>query len=171
MRKNIIADSIKKIAKEDEEIYSIVCKAKNINLTELKCDCSPIDGSADILEVRLMAEANTGFLIVPKNNSTVIVTMLNKFTGYVSMFSEIDEIRLNGDNYDGLVKISDLITKLNNLENKVNIIINTFNAHTHPYVNVSTPATTSPSATPVVGTLTPTQQVELENQTVKHGNG
>lgn len=170
MRKNVILDSIRQIAKTDDELYSIVCKAKNIDVVELKCDCEPLDGSADLLEVRLMAEQNTGFLIIPKNNSIVIVTMLNKFTGYVSMFSEVDEIQLNGDNYDGLVRISDLVTKLNNLENKVNTLITSYNTHVHPGV---TSGVSSTAVTPsvVVGTLTPTQQIDIENQTVKHGNG
>ena len=87
------------------------------------------------------------------------------------MTSKLSEIQLNGKNYDGLVKINDLVDKLNALENKVNSIISTFNTHTHPYVNVSSPATTSPSTSPITGTLTPTQKIDLENSTVKQGNG
>lgn len=166
-----IRKAVKELSKTNDEVYSIVCTVDSVNMTDKTCDCSPIDGKADLLGVRLMAQNQTGFFIKPKVNSVVVVTMINGFTGYVAMFSEVDEIQLNGDNYDGLPQIQVMVDKYNNLENKVNTIISTFNAHTHPYVNVATPATTSPSATPVVGTLTPTTQIELENTTVKHGNG
>ena len=168
---NSIKEAIRELVKTDDVLYSVLCTVKSVDTTNNICDCEPIDGSADLLEVRLMAQNETGFLIIPKIDSVVVVTMINKYTGYVAMFSEIQKIYLNGDNYDGLVKIGDLVDKLNNLENKVNSIINTYNTHTHPYVNVSSPATTSPSASLVVGTLTPTQQTELENTTVVHGNG
>lgn len=168
---NSIKEAIRELVKTDDVLYSVLCTVKSVDTTNNICDCEPIDGSADLLEVRLMAQNDTGFLIIPKVNSVVVVTMINKYTGYVAMFSEVEKIYLNGDNYDGLVKIGDLVDKLNNLENKVNSIINTYNTHTHPYVNVSTPATTSPSTSLVTGTLTPTQQTELENTTVVHGNG
>ena len=168
---NSIKEAIRELVKTDDVLYSVLCTVKSVDTTNNICDCEPIDGSADLLEVRLMAQNDTGFLIIPKVNSVVVVTMINKYTGYVAMFSEVEKIYLNGDNYDGLVKIGDLVDKLNNLENKVNSIIKTYNTHTHPYVNVSTPATTSPSTSLVTGTLTPTQQTELENTTVVHGNG
>jgi len=168
---NSIKEAIRELVKTDDVLYSVLCTVKSVDTTNNICDCEPIDGSADLLEVRLMAQNDTGFLIIPKTDSVVVVTMINKYTGYVAMFSEVEKIYLNGDNYDGLVKIGDLVDKLNNLENKVNSIINTYNTHTHPYVNVSTPATTSPSTSLVTGTLTPTQQTELENTTVVHGNG
>lgn len=168
---NSIKQAIRELTKTDDVLYSVLCKVKSVDTTNNTCDCEPINGDADLLEVRLMAQSTDGFLIIPTVNSTVVVTMINKYTGYVAMFSGIEKIKLNGDNYDGLVKIGDLVDKLNALENKVNSIINTFNTHTHPYVNVSTPATTSPSTSPVAGTLTPTQQTELENTTCLHGNG
>ena len=61
------------------------------------------------------------------------------------------------------------MSKLNAIENKVNTIITTFNAHTHVASSFGAPTTPPPS--PVVGTLTPTQVNELENKKVKHGNG
>jgi len=166
-----IKDAIRELVKTDDVLYSVLCKVKSVDTTNNICDCVPINGDADLLEVRLMAQNTNGFLIIPSVDSVVVVTMINKYTGYVAMFSTIEEIQLNGKNYDGVVKIGDLVDKLNNLENKVNSIINTYNTHTHPYVNVATPATTSPSTSLVVGTLTPTQQVDLENTTVLHGNG
>lgn len=188
---NDIINSIREICKVPDTVYSLICTVMEIDLTNNTVDCEPLDGSPDVLGVQLVTQ-NNGFLIIPKLESKVTITFIDEDNAFVSMFSEVDdiqinlvndfvvnadnilftvdtEIQLNGDNYDGLVKIGDLITKLNNLENKVNTIINTFNTHTHPYVDSGSPATTSPSTSPVSGTLTPTQQADLENTTVKHG--
>lgn len=168
---NSIKDAIRQLVKTDDVLYSVLCTVKSVDTTNNICDCEPINGDADLLEVRLMAQNETGFLIVPKVDSVVVVTMINKYTGYVAMFSEIEKIYLNGDNYDGLVKIGDLVEKLNNLEDLVNDLVTKYNAHTHPYVNVSTPAVTSPTTSLETTVLVPTQQSELENTTVVHGNG
>ena len=160
----------------EKEVYSIKCVVADIDLTTNTCDCVPLLDKPDILGVHLMPKdedgaLKKGFLLIPKIGSVVYVTMLSDDEGFISSFSEVEEIHLNGDSYEGLIKIADLVNKLNTLENKVNSIISTFNGHTHPYVNVVTPAATSVTATLVVGTLTPTQQADIENPLVKHGNG
>lgn len=163
-------DDIKKAIQTlagEVDINTVICKVSNIDTTKNTCTCTPIDGTAEILGVRLMAESSKGFLIIPKDGTNVIVNMINSFTGYVAMFSEVDKIYLNGDTYSGLVKIDDLITKLNNLENKVNTIISTFNTHTHIASSLGSPTTMPPSL--VVGTLTPTIKNDLENKKVVHG--
>jgi hypothetical protein len=93
--------------------------------------------------------------------------MLNNTSGYISMADVLDSIQLNGSNFDGLVKIQDLTTKLNNIENLLNQFIGIYNAHTHA---VSGTATLVPN-TLETQTLTPTQQADIENTTVKHGDG
>jgi len=79
------------------------------------------------------------------------------------------EIKLNDGAYGGLVKVIDLTTKLNNLENKVNAIIAAFNNHTHILTLSTGTGTAAPTAAPVSGTLTPTQRADIENTTVKQG--
>lgn len=165
-----IKDAIRQLAKTDGVHYSVLCTVKDVDTTNNICDCEPLDGGADLLEVRLMAQNETGFLIVPKVDSVVVVTMLNKYTGYVAMFSEVEEIRLNGDNYKGLVKVDDLVDKINGLENLVNNILTTLKTTTIPLA----PSGTYPFA-PLYASLnniTPITTVsDLENTTVKHGNG
>lgn len=168
--KDQIRKSIREIAKVEGEMYSIVCTVESVDTSAKTCKCVPVDGKSDLLGVRLMAQNQTGFYIIPKVDSVVVVTMTNGFTGYVAMFSEVQEIQLNGDNYDGLVQIQKVVQKLNNLENKVNTHITTYNAHTHAGVTSGVSSTAIPSAI-VAGTLTPTTQADLENTTVKHGNG
>ena len=107
--------------------------------------------------------------MIPEVNSIVVVSFLSDDSAYVSLVSKVSEVHLNGKNFDGLVKVNDLVQKLNNLENKVNTIISTYNAHTHVASSFGTP-TTTPVA-PVTGTLTPTIKQDLENITILQGDG
>jgi len=162
-----IKDAIRRINPQTNN-YSVVCTVSEIDTAKCVCNCTPIDGSAILVNVRINASDKDGFKLIPKDGSSVLVTLINKTTGYVAMVSEVDEIHLNGINEDGIVKVNDLVTKLNNLENKVNTIIATFNAHTHVASSFGSPTTTPPS--PVVGTLTPTVKIDLENIKVLHGS-
>jgi hypothetical protein len=133
-------------------------------------DAQPIDETAELKDIRLCAADDPkAFIIVPAIGSVVYIQLSSPNEGIVVGVSEVDEVMLRGDAEGGLVKVNDLLTKLNNLENKVNTIITIFNAHTHPYVNVVTPAVTSASSTPVSGTLVPTVLADIENDKVKHG--
>lgn len=164
-----IKDAIMRINPQTNN-YSVVCNVSDIDTSKSICNCTPIDGSAILVNVRINASDKDGFKLIPKDGSVVLVTLINKTTGYVAMVSEVDEIHLNGLNEDGVVKVNDLVTKLNNLENKVNALVAFSASHTHPYINVVSPATTSVTTSPVTGTLTPTVKSNLENIKVKHGS-
>jgi hypothetical protein len=165
-----IKNAIRSLADKHEEVYSIVCIVDDVDVSGKTCNCSPINGDAKLLNVRLMTDiTKVGIFVTPSVNSQVMVTMINKYTGYVSMFSELDEIQLNGKDKDGLVQVADLVTKLNNLENLVNAHILAYKSHTHLGVTVGMGATGI--TTPDTQTLTPTTQIELENKTVLHGTG
>jgi hypothetical protein len=150
---------------------SVKCTvAEAVNMTDLTVRCTPIDGTADILAVQLIAEVTPGLLVIPSVGSIVTVTFIDDVSAYISQFGGIDSMELNGDTYNGLVKVAELTTKLNNLENKVNALVNYTATHVHAGVTVGA-GVTGVTATPVVGTLTPTVQTDIENLTVKHGNG
>lgn len=73
-----------------------------------------------------------------------------------------------GDN-KGLLKLSPTTEKLNNLENKVNEILVRLETHTHFATDMLTPLTGTPiPVPPLILPLTPTLEVELENNKVKH---
>lgn len=169
--KDDIKKAVRGLGNTGNELYSIVCRVDSVDITNKTCYCIPLsEGGGDLQDVRLMSDNKVGFLIKPKVGSIVLVTMLNRATGYVSMFSDVDEILLNGNAYGGLVRIGQMVTKLNNLETALNNFVTLYNAHVHGGVT-SGPSTTTPPAFPNSTTLTPTQQAELENLTVKHGNG
>jgi len=167
--KQDIITAIRQIANIGDEVYSIVCKVDSVDLAEKTCICSPINGDAKILDVKLMAKNQTGLFIIPKDNSDVIVTMTNKTSGYVAMFSELEEIQLNGNNEDGLVKINDLVAKLNNLENDINILKTALSTWV-VVPNDGGSALKIASASWYAASLTPTVKNDLENTKVKHGS-
>jgi hypothetical protein len=148
-------------------------------------DCIPISGDSitDMPAVKLKAEANDGFMLIPSVGSTVLVASSTRNNYYLLMCSDIDKVvcTINNNNYfvfssdgfifnggtlDGMVKINDLVTKLNNLENKVNSLLTAFNSHVHPGVTVGA-GSTAITITPVTGTLTPTTRPDLENPKIK----
>lgn len=171
MSKGSIKEAIRAIVDTNKEINCVVCTVDSVDVTKKTCYCLPIDESkADIVGARLMADNKTGFFLVPKVGSIVIVSYISNELTYVSMFSEVDEIQLNGDNFGGLVKIQELIDKLNNLENAFNQHLALYNTHTHAGVTSGGSSTAIPSAVDT-NVLTPTVKTELENKTVNHGNG
>lgn len=186
----LIKEHIKRLAGE-APMQVQACKVKSVNESDYTCDCEPVDESADFLDVRLRSIVDnnaTGLVSIPKVGSIVLVALIanEDAEAFVVSFSELDKIiienvggmttqwlsnviNLNGDGHKGLVKVVQLTQKLNAVENKLNALLAKYNAHTHPYVNVSSPAVTSPTTQLEPGTVTPTQQSDIENTKVKHG--
>ena len=144
----------------EQSIQSTLCKV--VSVDGLLCDCSPINGNADMLEVRLNASGLNGFVITPKVGSYVMVTKFERFEAFISSFSDVDKIAFNGGANDGLVLVNQLVNKLNALENKVNSIITTFNTHVHAGVTTGS-GSSAVTPTLVTGTLTPTVKNDIEN--------
>jgi hypothetical protein len=168
-----IAEAIRTLSGMDDLTYeSLVCTIikGSIDTTNMTCDCDPLDGSAYLLDVRLNANYTKGFTLIPKDESIVIVTQLSDATAYVSMVSDVDQIYLAGDDNGGLVKVSELVDKINRVENQVNNILNVLKTTVIPLA----PSGTYPFAPLYASILdiTPLTQVnDLENKTVQHGNG
>ena len=116
-----IREAIIKIVDDGQnfEIYSKVCKVISVDKDLNTCDVEPLDGDAELLDVRLTAteENQTGFIVYPEIDSSVIVTFIDKDTAFVSMCTETEEILINGGTNGGLINIETLISNLdkNNL--------------------------------------------------------
>lgn len=157
------------------ENYSIVCSVLDCDEAERSVDVQPLNGDAEIFDVRLQSEFNStaGFCLIPSVGSVVIVTFLNNKTGYVSTFSEIakvlincDEITFNDGTNNGIVKIDPLVNKINALENKLNSLISACQSQ----VVTLAPAGAFPMA-PFFSSVTPllnTVVNDLENTKIKH---
>ena len=90
-----IAGAIKTITKSSDEIYAKVCKVLEVNVSEKTVDVKPIGDSAEIFDVRLQAESETGGLVLfPKVGSMVLVVFINKNNAAVVNTSEIEKLEL-----------------------------------------------------------------------------
>lgn len=147
----------------DAEVVSVDVMART-------CEVRIVSGKTanSLPGVRLMASVDDGILVVPAVGSTVVVILADQITPYVAQYSEVDTIVLRGGDLGGLVKVEDLVTRLNNLENKVNDLLTAYNSHTHPGVQSggsSTGATTSGGG----GQVTLTDRADIENEKIKQG--
>lgn len=156
-----------------DTVHAIACTVESVDLDEFTCEVVGIGGNADttIPNVRLSAENNDGFVVIPKVDSTVIVVTTKRGVAYVALFSDVEKIQFLDGSYDGLVKVAELTTKLNNLENLVNSLITKYNTHIHVATDSITaaPVTVAPTVTLETGTLTPTIQANIENTLITHG--
>jgi hypothetical protein len=107
--------------------------------------------------VQMAPATGDQLLQIPEIGSTVFIV-----DGIIVGYSDLSELWLRGNQFGGLVKVSDLVTKLNNLEDKVNSLLAAYNAHTHA-------SSGAPPVPTVTGSLTPTTQNDIENPLVKHG--
>lgn len=167
-----LTEAIRTLSGMDQLTYeSMICKVTDIDTTKFTCTCLPIDGSADFIEIPYNVGAVKGFVLEPKDGSYVALTTTSETTGFVSMVSEVNQIYLNGDNEGGLVKVQDLVTKLNDLENKVNSILSTIGTSWTPVPNDGGAALKALfNLSPLNIPLQLSTQTELENIKIKHGS-
>ncbi len=157
-----------------KDLISIfACNVDSVNEPERTCDCTPIGSEANtaLPGVLLSAENNNGFLCLPVVGSTVIVAISTRNTAFILMYSDIEKVQFMDGSLGGMVKVIDLVERLNNIEDKVNDIITEYNAHTHLAVDsvTSAPVTVSPTVSQVVGALTPTVRSDVENDLITQG--
>lgn len=131
--------------------------------------------SANRITARLMASVDDGALLLPAAGSTVVIHAGDRIQPYVAMCSEVEKIIWLGGDYDGVPIVKHptnvnkgILKKLNNLENKVNDLLTAFNAHTHVLTLTMGTGTAAPTTTQVTGSLTPTQQTDIEHPSITH---
>lgn len=183
-----IIEAIQKIAGRqlDDPVSVVACEVVSVDLSTRTCDCTTIseNSAIDIPNVQMMAEVDDGFLLVPSLGSTVFVLYSTRNAPYIVLFSQIDQVvmivggsqviikdgllQMHDGSFGGLIRITDLVAKLNNLENKFNDLTAKYNLHTHAGVSVGS-GTTAPPIPIEAGTLTPTTREDLENTEVTHG--
>jgi hypothetical protein len=151
-----------------DEVKLLQCNVNSVDLSNRTANVTTITGTTNLtFDALITAGISDGIVITPEVNSMVFVLMSKYTLPFIVTFSDITQFDIMGGEFGGLVKVVELTEKLNNLENKVNEIINTFETHTHNVTAVGAP--TSPTSTPVAGTLTPSTRDEIENINVKHG--
>lgn len=155
-----IREAIRTLAGVEElsSCESRICIVSNINNTLMTCDCSPVNGDADFIDVLLCVNKKNGFVLIPKDGSFVSVTQLNETDAFVSMVSEVDSILLNGNASGGIVKVIDLTTKLNDLVSQL-----------QSQLTLIATGITSAGGTYTPGTLSNFNKSDYENTKVLNG--
>lgn len=89
----------------------IECTVKSVDKESLTCVCTPLaNNDIDFGSVRIVASSKSGTFLIPSIGSNVIIRKLsNEGLAYVALFSEVDEIYLNGDNEGGICKADKVI--------------------------------------------------------------
>lgn len=99
-----------------EMFYSEIGKAVNVNANKRTCDFEPISDIAKREGIRLQSviSEGKGFVLIPKENSDVLVTFLNRSTGFVSLTSEVEKIHFEAGGEDLKKILNDLIKEIKN---------------------------------------------------------
>lgn len=176
-----IKELINRMVTDKIPMQVLVGKVISVNADEMTCDVD-LQGSPDMQDVRIRSvidSDNSGILIEPAVDSYVLVGLIEnrKESAFICAYGTVDSIKLitdsihlSGDEFGGLIKINDLVDKINTIENAVNQLKTEFNAHTHVSPPApTTPVNTAPPTVPSTVNLINTTVPELENEKVKHG--
>jgi hypothetical protein len=152
----------------DLQYEGVVCNVSDIDLATFTCTCTPINGSAEFYDVLLNADADKGFTLIPANGSLVIIQQTSQANAYVTMVSKVDQVYLAGDANGGLVKVQVLNAALNNLQTEINTLKIAITALMAGYAPIDGGVALSTFTSLVLPQI---NILQIENTTVKHGNG
>ncbi len=152
-----------------DNVYAVDCTVISVDEDARTAQVQAIGGKArNTFTARLMTTVDDGVLVVPEDDSTVCVVFGNFTKPYITQYSGVKKIVLRGGDLGGLVKVIELTTKLNNLENLVNDLVQKFNSHVHTGVTAGG-ASTGPTPTQETTTLVKTKRKDIENEQITHG--
>lgn len=164
-----------------------VVKVKAVDSATWTATVVPVDSEAELFDVRLRASANgatAGLLVVPKVGTTALLQLIGNdpdlaYLAHVDNADRVlvrvdggaqlevagEKVKLNGDDFGGLVQVAELVRKYNALLELLEKL-----QHIPPS---GTPAPLLLNGTPIVPgvTLAPyrVSAVDFENPNVLHG--
>ncbi len=187
-----IAEEYKKMAKHLQHAAgrSGIVRAVNEPAQTAEVQLTTYDKDSRV-EVLLNATPTNdmGIIIYPEVDSDVIVCDVDgKGTYTIVRYGKIKRVQIrlgsgepelqvtegaivmNGGTNDGLVKVNELVGKINAIENLLNSLVIKYNAHTHLYApGPGTPTPTAATVSLESGTIAPvTNANDLKNDHVKH---
>jgi hypothetical protein len=161
-----------------DQVGYINATVDSVNISKRTCNCTAIDGHTeyDLPGVRLMAVIDDGILFEPVIGSTVKVIYSQNIEPFICQYSEIENItldaktliKLNDGSFGGLIKIGELINKINVIESDLNTLKNVFNLWV--VIPSDGGAALKTMAAAWLGKqITKTKISDIENPLVKHG--
>lgn len=166
-----IRDILKQIIHDEfVEMYGVPCTVKagsydDVNKTVV---CSPVNGDADFIDVKLQADPGNGILVKPKDGSFVIIQPTNIATGYVAMFSQVDSIQFLDGSYGGLTKTQELKDELDKTNDVLQAVVDSLKNWTVAPNDGG--AALKTFFVGLLGTKTKGSFTNIENTKVTHGN-
>lgn len=110
-----------------------------------------------------------GILITPAVGSSVLVSRIGDSDElFIEMFSEIESIKIDGGQNDGIVKVVELTKRLNAIETSINQLKNVIKSWTPPAAPDGGAALKALATSWSNERLEQTQQSALENEKIKH---
>ena len=113
-----IREAIRRIIEEDgykaEQLYTLPCTVDSVDKDLNVCTVTTVFDENEITDVRLQAVegGGDGMVIYPKEGSSVLVTFLNKTTGFVSAYSDVDKFSFKNGSEDLKALLEDLISAI-----------------------------------------------------------
>jgi hypothetical protein len=169
-----LRDLLKQAVFDDQMDMTIRGTVVSVDKDALTCVVQPADEDAPVIEDVDLALGLEGVIPIPTVDSPVIVSMENGFTGFVSAYSGLDELRLIADKItfspdpnstSTLVVIEKLVEKMNNIENAYNALLTHYKTHFHTSGSPGSP--TTPITSPFTGqNLQLTQQGDIDNPNI-----
>lgn len=180
-----LAELIRHIVLSNVPVQVVVGKVTDIDESNATCTVS-IQGEPIRYDVQLrsVVNSNDGFVIIPELNSYVLLGIINNnpVHSFIVAYSDIQKvlikntdgitfeisntIKLNGNQYGGLVKIKELVQRLNAIENAFNELLNDYKMHNHTHPQGATTGLIIPNTQMPLNNTTIN---DLENNKIQHG--
>lgn len=160
---------VEKVFREVSIDCFIIGEVKKVNGNTV--NVAPLNGDPMLFNVRLnLTEKTEGFSLMPKAGSIVLVGCIDgdEKNNFVAMYSEVDSMKFNGDQFGGLIKIEQLIERMNKIEQKHDALCTQLELLPVPVSGaVSGPPVPGSYSGVKIGDLT--LRNALENTLIKHG--
>jgi hypothetical protein len=127
----MIKEILTRTARQAVNLTMVRCIVKEVYQQSQTCDVEPLNGDAEILGVKLKAREDSepdGIVVYPAIGSDVVVgfTDGNDTDAFVLVFSDFDQVLIDGGQNEGLVKLPVLRDEIQKLNNFLLAIKNTF---------------------------------------------
>lgn len=133
-----------------------------------------LDAENDLkVEGILLGVSKSGVVVYPAVNTDVLVVFIDgsKTNGRVVDCEEAERIEFMGNDFSGLVKVTDLVDKLNALEDDLNALKKVFGVTWIVAPTDGGAALKAAAATWYAQPIIKTVKKNLENEKIKHGKG
>jgi hypothetical protein len=150
---------------------SVICTVDvgSVDKTKFTCTLTPVGRLDKYYNARLTTTEGVGnsVVIIPREGSFVMASIIHENDVFVSMVEDAEKIIIRSEEYGGLVKVGELVSRLNAIETAFNNLLTEYKTHVHS--GVTTGGGMSGATTVTQTSIETTKQDQLENKEVLHG--